>query len=517
MDTHKRFQDWIHDRLPLFVLLLCIVQPVMDVAGYWQQTFGISNAVTMVLRMVLLGGSVLLGFLLCDRKRYYILTAVILFALTAGHIYACTRSANGYIEPVKDLVNLVRIYFLPLMTLCFITFLRKNEAVFPALIRGMVIDLFLIAGVQLFSALTGTDPHTYSVDKIGIRGWFLWTNSQSAILAMLAPIVIVWSVRRWKGKILPIILVTAVSEATLFVLAPRLAYASLAITGLGIAFCLLLFNRACWRQALAAALITCLFIAAFPISPTQSRLSVNEDRAVLTEKKIEKMNIQIEIVSEPETENEGKDGDPAAAPKPKVKLDKKNAAKLEKLYRSQDIIWSMVERFGRERVFQAYNYTLDPTVLSNTRLMKIRFCELLMLESGVASRLFGLNLAEMCFTRLDKNGNPHVDNYDVENDLHGIYFLTGIVGLAMMILFLLFFGVRALIAVIHWPRMYFTPKMGAFAIAYGLGLIHAYYTASVLRRNNASFYLAIVLAGLWYLSRRQTEKQTEACEQPACE
>ena len=58
MDTHKRFQDWIHDRLPLFVLLLCIVQPVMDVAGYWQQTFGISNAVTMVLRMVLLGGSV---------------------------------------------------------------------------------------------------------------------------------------------------------------------------------------------------------------------------------------------------------------------------------------------------------------------------------------------------------------------------------------------------------------------------------------------------------------------------
>ena len=83
----------------------------------------------------------------------------------------------------------------------------------------------------------------------------------------------------------------------------------------------------------------------------------------------------------------------------------------------------------------------------------------------------------------------------------------------MMVAFLLFFGLRALLAVIRAPKRYFTLPMAAFAIAYGLGLIHAYYTASVLRRNNASFYLALVLAGLWYLSRRQAEnRDAEAFE-----
>jgi len=169
-----------------------------------------------------------------------------------------------------------------------------------------------------------------------------------------------------------------------------------------------------------------------------------------------------------------------------------------------------VERFGRDKVFEAYSYTLDPTVLSNSRLMKIRFCELLMRESGTLSQLFGLNLQEMTYTRLDKSGKQVVDNYDVENDLHGVYFLTGIVGLALMVLFLLWFGLRALLAVIRDHKRCFTLPMCAFAIAYGLGLIHAYYTASVLRRNNASIYLAMVLAGLWYLSRRQKEAKQNA-------
>ena len=35
----------------------------------------------------------------------------------------------------------------------------------------------------------------------------------------------------------------------------------------------------------------------------------------------------------------------------------------------------------------------------------------------------------------------------------------------------------------------------------------ACFTASVLRRNNASFYLALVLAGLWYLSQKKAEEK----------
>ena len=534
MDTIKNNRpvlNSIQGKLPLIVFLLCVLQPFLDVAGYWQTTWGISNTVTMMLRMLLLGGSVLLGFLLSDRKRVYLLAAFVLLALTAGHAYACAKSPNGYRDMVTDLINLVRIYFLPMMTLCFITFLRRNEKVLPAIISAVTVNILLIAAVQLISTITGTDPHTYSVDHTGVRGWFMWTNSQSAILAMGCPVVICWALTRRKGRLLFAVLLTAVSEATLYFLAPRLAYASLIASGLGMAVCLLLIDRRRWLASLTVALVTVAFVLAYPVSPTHKRLADNSVRVAQVSEEIKSMDIHIETVVQTESQIEtnpmqselmtGSEDETAGAnptestdnndpsqtkpPKTVIKLDSENADKLEKLYRSHDILWSLVDRFGRDRVFEAYGYSLDPTVISSARTMKVVYCTLLMDESGTWSRLFGLNLRELLYQRCDKNGNWVYDNFDVENDLHGVYFLTGMVGLGLMILFLLTFGLRALLAVLRRPKKYFTLPMVAFSLSYGLGLIHAYFTASVLRRNNASIYLALVLACMWYLSRKQTD------------
>ena len=80
MNERKPLLERISDRLPLFLFLLCLIQPILDVAGYWQQTLGVSNAVTMALRMLLLGVTLLLGFLLSKRKRWYVFTAALLAA-----------------------------------------------------------------------------------------------------------------------------------------------------------------------------------------------------------------------------------------------------------------------------------------------------------------------------------------------------------------------------------------------------------------------------------------------------
>ena len=513
MPEHKNAAfSKIRGALPKIVLILCVLQPLLDVAGFWQAKLGVSNTVTMLIRMLLLAGTILLGFLLTDRKRYYLIAAALMLALTAGHILACMGNPGGYRKPVLDLINLVRIYFLPLMTICFITFLRQNEAVFPALQKGLAADILLIALVQLLSTLTGTDPHTYSVDQTGILGWFMWTNSQSAILAMLTPITIVWALLKWKDRILPAALMTVVSEATLYVLAPRLAYASLICSGFGVFACILLINRKLWKQGVAIALITCLFIAAYPLSPTSKRLSSNQERAEQTIEKIKEEGIVIPQETALPTDEQGEVEKDA---KPVVVLDEKTADSLEAIYRSQDIIWSMVDRFGRDRVFQIYHYTLDPTILANTRQMKINFCTLLMRESAAMSHLFGLNLADMTYQRQGPHGEPVTDNYDVENDFHGVYFLTGYCGLGLMILFLLWFGLRALIAVLRKPKVYFNLSLASFAMAYVLGIIHAYFTASVLRRNNASIYLAIVLACVWYCSRRSLAEKKNGAEPKA--
>ena len=55
----------------------------------------------------------------------------------------------------------------------------------------------------------------------------------------------------------------------------------------------------------------------------------------------------------------------------------------------------------------------------------------------------------------------------------------------------------------------FTVDMVGFAGGYVFGLLHAYFTVSVLRRNNASVYMAFILAGLWYLSQKKNSLPVE--------
>ena len=493
-ETKQAWKEKLLPHIPLFILIYCVIQPLLDVAGYWQLQLGISNTATMILRMLLLGASILLGFFLSDRRWIYLVMFAVLVVLTALH--AAAHIPSGYPEAALDILNLIRIYLMPLTAVCFITFLRQGkEPVFEAIKKAMFFNLLIIAVVQLISAITGTDPHTYSVDGIGILGWFMWTNSQSAILSIICPVSICFALRRWSDRLLPLALITAIGEATLYVLAPRLAYFSLVAIGLGIAICLLILRRKLWKQALVIALVTVLFLAAYPVSPTNSRLNYVSIRTEEAEKEVQKQNITKPIISK---EDE----------KTVVILDETTSKKMDKLYRSMDM-WSMIDRFGKEAVFEAYDYTLDASILANTRQKKIVFCQLLMKESGVLAHLFGLNLHDMSTTRIGKDGLIVLDNYDVENDYHGIYFLTGAVGLVSLILFLLYFGFRALLVVIRKPKIYFNLDMISFAISYVLALLHAYFTASVLRRNNASVYLAIVLAALWYLSRKEVGKEAE--------
>ena len=67
MRKENRLAAVLREKLPLIILLFCLIQPVLDIAGYWQNRLGISNTATMAARMLLLGGSVLLGFFLSVR------------------------------------------------------------------------------------------------------------------------------------------------------------------------------------------------------------------------------------------------------------------------------------------------------------------------------------------------------------------------------------------------------------------------------------------------------------------
>lgn len=507
--------------LPAYVELLCILQPLLDVAGYWQQVLGLSNLPTLAIRTLLLVCSLVLGFLLSKRKLWYLLLAGVLGALTGLHVYV--NLPGGFPEPAAELSNLVRIYTLPLFTLCFISFLRRDgEGVFRAMQRGMSWDLLIILAVELLSVLTGTDRGTYVKEQIGVIGWFVWGNCQSAILSMLTPLAICWTLRRRPKRLLPVALVTLGAEAALYCFGARLSFATLLASGLGVSVCLLILDRGAWKQALAVLLITALFLGAYPLSPAARRLQTLEENNEVHAQ--DASELQQSLPQEPRAaETLPPESLPAAA-KP-TEPAARNTASPETELESLETVYryyfsAVVDRFGIERVAEKYNYTRDAEILGNVRICKRVACQLLMEDAPELCRYFGLPVS---YLRLPIYGVPDEQSnylvlkeyvsFEVENDFIGIYYLLGAVGLGLTVLFLLYFGLRALIRVLREPKRRFTLDMVGYAGAYVFALIHAWYTTSVLRRNNASIYLALVLAGLWYLSRKEPEKAAAPLKQ----
>ncbi|MBO4211626.1 MAG: O-antigen ligase family protein [Oscillospiraceae bacterium] len=510
MDSSK---SAIIERLPNIVLIYCILQPILDIVGFWQMQLEIGNTVTMAIRMVLLGGSVFLGFFLSDRKRYYVIMLGILALLTALH--GISNIPGGYTEPVTDFVNLARIYLMPMTTVAFITFLRcGRERVLNALKNGMLINSIIIIAVEIISVITNTDRETYRHEHIGILGWFFWANSQSAILSMLAPIVICWALKRWKEQILPVVLCTVAAEATLYFFGTRLTFGALLASGVGVSVCLLFLGKTRRKQALSIFLVTLAFLLAYPVSPTAKRMQAvwqinSENEQSIVEQHITLPSEEIVVP----TDNKDEPRDPNEEPQA-PNISQSDWEKLKKIYRGY--LAGVVERFGYERVMKKYNYTLDASILGDWRIEKLSFCELLMEDAPFGQHLFGINLQDM--RMFVENGilNEHTGQwedgykvYDVENDFHGIYFLLGIVGLILIIGFLLWFGGMALLRVCKDFETAFTVDMVGFAGGYVFGLLHAYFTVSVLRRNNASVYMAFILAGLWYLSQKKNSLPVE--------
>ena len=467
--------------LPKLVFVLFLLQPMMDVLSFWMDQWGMGNTLTLALRMAVLGATVLVGFFLTRNRRVYYIAGGVLMLLAAGHMAACMQA--GYRSPFTDLSNFARVAQLPVTTICLITAMRENEDSYRAMAWGFAVNLGLILAVELLASLTGTEPHTYRDGK-GFMGWFQNTNSQSCILSMLPPVAVVFLMGKKGLRSVWVWLALVGGMAAQFLLGPRLAILGLVAMGFGLALCQLLIDRKLWRRSAALAVVTVVFLGCVGQSPMVKHQAIYEDvqgerqDSVNTAVSQDKLpSLQEEELTQEELQRRKEQWEKTLAP----------------IY--EKYTPDFVELFGLEKTMKIYDYTYDVTALTATRDKKIRFSRLLMAESPSLSKWFGVELSR--FTVNDKI-------YDVENDFHGIYFLYGGVGLAAMLAFLGYFLWLILRALCKDWKRYFTMEAAGWGIALTMGLIHAYFTAAVLRRPNASFYLSAVLAAAYYLVKIKT-------------
>ena len=451
--------------LPGVLVGLCAAQPLLDVLSFWTQDLAWGSKLTLSLRLLIFLGVMLTGFVLSERRRFYWIAAAVCAALYAGHVLACLRANAPFTTAnlISDATNFIRFAQLPLFTIAFITFLRFCRQGFASLERGITIAFWIIATVALLSALTGTNPYTYPDKRIGLRGWFYFANSQSAILSMLVPLALCPALR--SGQIRRWLPIAVVGFAELFCFATRLAYMSLFVTAIGTGIIWAITRRGDRKIYIALLLCAAVCAAAFPVSPMRQNQQAVAANAVRKQENIDRLVAQ-----------------------GKAEFGDQGYAYLTYAY--DEYLGGTVERYGLEATAEMYGYSTKAAVITNVRTIKINYCRLMLNTEPFTSRLFGLSYDEMTY---------HGYCYDVENDFHGIAYLYGWAGLACLLAFLGYFLVIIVCALIRNARRYFTVEAGACGVALCTALAHIYNTAGVLRRPNASFYLCLILASIWHL------------------
>lgn len=462
-----------------FILILFIIQPMLDVASYWQSALGMSNTPTLLLRFAVLAATVGTAFFLSERKRAYAVFAAAAAAFGALHVLACFQASAAAGETLTaalvldDIVNYVRVLQFPLLAMCFVTFMKKEEHAEDAVKLGFVFNFILIAAVELLSVLTGTNPYTYPSMSLGVVGWFYFPNSQSAILCMIIPVVINEAAGSGKKWALPA--VTAISFAELFFLATRLAYMGIFAIAAGLIFVWAVTKTLNARRFAVIAVCAAICAACMHLSPMYENQSL---RAGGLAEKQQDINALVE---------EGK-----------VLYGEDGCQYLSLAY--GQYCGGLVDKFGLERVAEYYNYSTKASDITYVRSIKMAYCKMLQEDMPATSKIFGMRLGSLTF-------EDYI--YDVENDFHAMYFLFGGAGLGLLLAFIAYFLFIAIRALAKNARRYFTPEAGAAGIALCLGLIHVYNTAGVLRRPNASFYLSVLLAIIYYLVKTKKYKESE--------
>lgn len=462
------------------MLCLFLWQPLLDMLSYWSVPLGIPEAVSIVLRAALFLCFGCFGFWISERRKLYLIGAAAAAVLLAGHIAACMQV--GYADPVSDLINFIRVIQLPLFTVCLISCLRRDHHSFRTMEKGLTVNYWIITISVVLSLITHTSAATYDESGYGVIGWFSTTNAQSSILSMLVPIMVVLQYRK---RLFPLFCLTTLTGfAQLFFVGTRLAFLTIAVTFLGVVITALVTRNVAKKYLIALLLMCAACFGCIRLSPMY--LNQTHYNTAMASKQSDSARMIREGTTLPQ------DFTPVAPEDEPEEVDEESLEMIYNFYAK-----ALCERFGTERVMERYGYTRDISAITATRQVKINYCEMLMEELPSLSRFFGIELSRMTYDGF---------NYDAENDFHGIYFLYGYVGLGLMLLFLAYFVWQIVGSLIRDFRGTFTLEAGAFGMAFLLAMVYAYNTAGILRRPNASFYLSVILAYVYYLLRLRRRK-----------
>lgn len=460
-----------------WLIMIITIQPILDIISYFQTKIG-GQSYTWIARIILLIIIIAISFLKSKNKKslFLKLSPIILFFIL--HFANLYRINN--LNLISDLKYFVYVFQLPVLAIFLIDYYKNNLENLKDVKKGIIISGVIIIVSIAISFITNTYEPTYitSSHAIGITGWFSSANTNSMILCAIIPFIMYYFLYKKNPFIYGII--SALCFAPLYLNGTKSCYLTLLATLIILIYITIVDKKITNKKSktLMTVFLLIISLCLYNTSFTKTRNILETDNNESYKNEIsEKPNNPGQI-------------------KPSTKPNEKEKNELIEILNTSYLYRDLINLHGEDKVIEALRGEFKIEDLSNNRLVKIINARISYNESDTLTRILGFG-----YSKISNQG------YDMENDLHAIFYYYGFLGFIIYTIYLLYFLTKMIGCFIKDFKVILDGEFIMLGFIFTLLIFGGEYSGAFLRKSNANIYLSLYLVFIYYKCSSLTEKQ----------
>ncbi|ANV69324.1 TPA: O-antigen ligase family protein [Bacillus cereus] len=475
-------------RFEHFLLFFIILQPVLDLLTSLSITLLKSNAtVGILVRFLIMAvGGIYILIQAKEKENRKFLIYLILLAGVLGIGFINNKLVKDPIvlsEEVKFVAKALYIYIMLGSYILALKSLKKTVNISDKVRNSIVYSTLIINAIMVISISTSTDFGSYEWMKVGSRGWFYAGNELGSILAIIFPIVVLYSIQKTKSwKHILYWIPSLLMIYSLIQVGTKVGMGSIGATlvaAIGIILLQLLFDRknpnkkSLALNAVIAIVLLAGVVGTFKQTPLAQNMGIHNN--YLSEQNVaqqgqKEKEIKEKLKKEQELKAKEENHHKVEKPEEKAKIEeevKKELEKEQKKENQENLIFS-----GRQVYEERHKQFFK--------------------EAPMSQKLLGMGYAGNFKYNEQKQPDPKL----IEMDFHDWFYDFGIIGFVLLMIPFIYYGLRILLAFATRFKDIFNIKYGMISASLLLALGIAYIAGHILTAPGVGIYFVVVLAYL---------------------
>ncbi len=475
-------------RFERFLLFFIILQPVLDLLTSLSITLLKSNAtVGILVRFLIMAvGGIYILIQAKEKENRKFLIYLILLAGVLGIGFINNKLVKNPIvlgEEVKFVAKALYIYIMLGSYILALKSLKKTVNISDKVRNSIVYSTLIINAIMVISISTSTDFGSYEWMKVGSRGWFYAGNELGSILAIIFPIVVLYSIQKTKSwKHILYWIPSLLMIYSLIQVGTKVGMGSIGATlaaAIGIILLQLLFDRknpnkkSLALNAVIAIVLLAGVVGTFKQTPLAQNMGIHNN--YLSEQNVaqqgqKEKEIKEKLKKEQELKEKEENHHKVEKPEEKAKIEeevKKELEKEQKKENQENLIFS-----GRQVYEERHKQFFK--------------------EAPMSQKLLGMGYAGNFKYNEQKQPDPKL----IEMDFHDWFYDFGIIGFVLLMIPFIYYGLRILLAFATRFKDIFNIKYGMISASLLLALGIAYIAGHILTAPGVGIYFVVVLAYL---------------------